>query len=265
MRDALLSVSGRRRLQNVRAERDAVSDPDYDGPRPAGRVGSARRRRSPQHLPGGAPQFSFADVPGFRLSHSVYHDWSSRLIECAGAGVALMNNPFVLEQSSACGRAVASRSELAEDRVPQMYLTALGRPPDAFETQAASISCAEPGTQRRRPGELGRGCACAIQSERVHFHPLGVRFMHCGRYQNAGLTRREYSAHCANGFGAVALAALAGDPRSAQSPSRMPMRQSAQSACAPRGPLSGQGQERHLPVHGRRAVAGRHVRSQAAA
>jgi hypothetical protein len=35
--------------------------------------------------------------------------------------------------------------------------------------------------------------------------------MHCGRYLNAALSRREMLARCANGFGAVALATLAGD------------------------------------------------------
>jgi Protein of unknown function (DUF1501) len=36
--------------------------------------------------------------------------------------------------------------------------------------------------------------------------------MHCGRYQNAPLTRREMLARAASGFGGLALAALSGDP-----------------------------------------------------
>src|SRR5262249_66257 len=43
-------------------------------------------------------------------------------------------------------------------------------------------------------------------------HPLGFRAMHCGRYMSAPITRREMLTRAANGFGAVALAALAGDP-----------------------------------------------------
>src|SRR6476661_7671590 len=36
--------------------------------------------------------------------------------------------------------------------------------------------------------------------------------MHCHRFQPAPLTRREMLLRCANGFGAVALTALLGDP-----------------------------------------------------
>ena len=36
--------------------------------------------------------------------------------------------------------------------------------------------------------------------------------MHCGRFLNRPLTRRHMLEHCANGFGAVALAGLLGDP-----------------------------------------------------
>ncbi len=36
--------------------------------------------------------------------------------------------------------------------------------------------------------------------------------MHCGRFQHAPLSRREMLARCANGFGALALSALATDP-----------------------------------------------------
>ncbi len=36
--------------------------------------------------------------------------------------------------------------------------------------------------------------------------------MHCGRFQSAGLSRREMLARCANGFGGLALAALCADP-----------------------------------------------------
>ena len=36
--------------------------------------------------------------------------------------------------------------------------------------------------------------------------------MHCGRYQSASLSRRDMLRRCANGFGAVALAALAAEP-----------------------------------------------------
>src|SRR6516162_11520147 len=41
---------------------------------------------------------------------------------------------------------------------------------------------------------------------------------HCGRYLRAPLTRREMLAGCANGFGAMALAALMADEAEGQSP-----------------------------------------------
>ena len=61
------------------------------------------------------------------------------------------------------------------------------------------------------------------------------------------------------GFGSLALAPLLAGV------GRLRPREVAKSARAQGGPLSGQGQARHPPVHERRAVARRHVRSQAGA
>ena len=71
------------------------------------------------------------------------------------------------------------------------------------------------------------------------------------------LSRREMLARSANGFGAAALAALlaAEEARGADAVAVRPQEAA----------LSRQGQERHLPVHGRRPVAGRYLRPQAAA
>ena len=91
--------------------------------------------------------------------------------------------------------------------------------------------------------------------------------MHCQRYHAAPLTRRELLMQAAFGFGGVALTALAADKAfGGQIESRNePADGSKNPACAAAAPFSGEGEERHLPVHGRRAVAGRYVRPQAAA
>ena len=68
---------------------------------------------------------------------------------------------------------------------------------------------------------------------------------------------------CANGFGAVALAGLLRRPGVRPRPAERARGDRAARASPPAFP--GQGEERHLPVHGRRPVAGRHVRPQAAA
>ena len=44
--------------------------------------------------------------------------------------------------------------------------------------------------------------------------------MHCNRFLRAPLSRREMLAQCANGFGAMALAALLADDARAAGPSR---------------------------------------------
>src|SRR5437879_5817545 len=62
---------------------------------------------------------------------------------------------------------------------------------------------------------IGQGCLdgslpCGFQSERICFHRMKAN-CHCGRFAPAPLTRREMLIRCANGFGAVALAARLGD------------------------------------------------------
>jgi mono/diheme cytochrome c family protein len=62
--------------------------------------------------------------------------------------LAMMNNPFVLEQARLWGARVASEPNRATaDRVREMYRTALGRSPDEFEERAALsfLGEAEPG------------------------------------------------------------------------------------------------------------------------
>ena len=94
--------------------------------------------------------------------------------------------------------------------------------------------------------------------------------MHCRRFVDPGLTRRDMLLRCGNGFGALAAAALLRQPAlrrpkrgglSAETADRAVKFEPAGAAAAA---FPGEGPQRHLPVHGRRAVAGRHVRSQAA-
>ena len=82
----------------------------------------------------------------------------------------------------------------------------------------------------------------------------------CGRVAGRPLNRRDFLTRSANGFGAVALSALLADwvPRVQADDDAEPAGSSAFA-------LPGEGPERDLPLHGRRAVAGRHVRSEAAA
>ena len=91
--------------------------------------------------------------------------------------------------------------------------------------------------------------------------------MHCGRYIHARAFATRDALRCANGFGARGAGRAAG--RSGLRRRRDRQRAKHRLRTSPLAPrpsaFSGQGQERHLSVHGWRAVAGRHVRSQAAA
>src|SRR5262245_45502667 len=61
-----------------------------------------------------------------------------------------------------------------------------------------------------RQARLDGSLPCGFQSERVCFHRMSAS-CHCGCFAPEPLTRREMLLRCANGFGAVALAALLGD------------------------------------------------------
>jgi hypothetical protein len=52
--------------------------------------------------------------------------------------LTMMNNPFVIEQARLWAKRVLSMPDRSDhQRVLDMYLTALGRPPEASEEQAA--------------------------------------------------------------------------------------------------------------------------------
>ena len=95
--------------------------------------------------------------------------------------------------------------------------------------------------------------------------------MHCRRFVEPGLNRRDMLLRSGSGFGALALRlalALAGVRRAGRA-TRRPNRSRRRSvrlepAGAQAAAFRGEGPERDLPVHGRRAVADGHVRPQAA-
>ena len=79
----------------------------------------------------------------------------------------------------------------------------------------------------------------------------GGRMMHCHRFRPVPLTRREMLTQAADGFGAVALTALAG--------SRTRASCRAASLDGQASPCRAPGSQRHISLHGWRAIAGRHV------
>ena len=83
--------------------------------------------------------------------------------------------------------------------------------------------------------------------------------MHCHKFGALPVTRREMLTNCAkHGFGVVALASLLGDAACAA-----PKPPGSERALAPEtAALPRQSEERHLPLHGWRAVAGRYLRPQ---
>ena len=96
--------------------------------------------------------------------------------------------------------------------------------------------------------------------------------MHCRNFVEPGLDRRDLLLRCGAGFGALALAALFREPafgaRIADAPAEHPKRSQAggrQPARVQALAFSTEGAQRHFSVHGRRTVAGRHVRPQASA
>ena len=79
-----------------------------------------------------------------------------------------------------------------------------------------------------------------------------------------GRTRREFLWEAGAGFAGVALAGLLGDGFFARRPSPPTASTKFANPLAPKKPhFAGQGEERHLPVHVRRAEPRRHVRLQA--
>ena len=89
---------------------------------------------------------------------------------------------------------------------------------------------------------------------------------HCQRFHRLPLTRREMLLQSAFGFGSVALTALAAEEAfgakvGIAGEPRRPGRSARPAAAA----VPGQGEERDLPLHGRRAVASRYIRPQAGA
>ena len=145
-------------------------------------------------------------------------------------------------------------------------VAAFGRPPTADESAECLRVPRRAGRRtgrRRRPAAVGRPGPRAVQRERVHLHELSRRN---ATVRNAFATvradrRREMLLRCANGFGGRRAGGAAGRP------ARSAVRDRPHdSAVAPtRHHFAAKAEERHLPVHGRRAVAGRHVRPQAAA
>ena len=77
----------------------------------------------------------------------------------------------------------------------------------------------------------------------------------------AVMTRRHWLTRTANGFGGLALAAMLAERSSGRPLVARPPGRAALGAAAA---LPRQGQERHLPLHGWRTVANRHLRPQTA-
>src|SRR6185369_17217651 len=75
------------------------------------------------------------------------------------------------------------------------------------------------------PSRKTTSSPCPTFLARSSVSPLAVSspsesFMHCRRFHNAPLTRRDMLLRCANGFGFAALSALLADPAYGATPSR---------------------------------------------
>ncbi len=110
-----------------------------------------------------------------------------------------------------------------------------------------------------------------VEGRGMSFHHMprgriraGAVYMHhCGRFNKPALTRPELRG-AASGFGSVAAAAAVGQGvrvvgRLGRARGVVPP-VAGGSGMTPRADTSRRGEEHHLPLHGRRAVAGRHVR-----
>ena len=130
-----------------------------------------------------------------------------------------MNDPFVVQQARRLGRAalLAGRAHRPSSGSTTLYQTAFGRPPDRrgdAPTPSTSCSSSRSATATRLddPRAWADLCHVLINVKEFIFVELRAESAcHCRRFVPPPLTRRDMLLRCANGFGAVALAALLAD------------------------------------------------------
>ncbi len=138
--------------------------------------------------------------------------------------LALMNNPFVIDQAEKWVKAALADRVAQSERVDKMFLRALGRQPSAPERDAAQTllqQLREEGASAGRNVELGawRGArSFDFQPERVHLHPVIMR-----KPAIDSFSRREMLRRTSMGFGSLALSSLlAEDGRADSTGARAP-------------------------------------------
>ncbi len=229
--------------------------------------GPVGRRRPPQSLSLGAAQFPVAVPARLRHAESVFHGRPPHRLQRAGPVADSAERSVRRISRPSCGRerVLAKPGSVRADHRHVRKRVRCARRPRWNWRRAWSFCSTSP--QRRRAGAStirprGRTSLMCCSTSRNLSSSTEVgpgkpgayetNDMHCGRFIETPLTRRDMLLRCANGFGAVALAALLAEEGRASAPLAS-------------AAFSGSRPQRHLPVHGRRPVAGGHLRSQAAA
>ena len=217
--------------------------------------GDGRRQR----LPRGAPELPVAVPAGLRHADPVLDRRPPAGVERPGPGADPDERPVrPRSRPSVWAKRVLRGAGRSPERVRRMYLTRVR--PAADGRRVGRVPGRSSIEQADRHGHgrtmmrsvVGRPGAHAVQREGVHLPRTDATAKHAMPHVFAP---RRPAARCSPA------------PRTASAPSRSP-RCSPRTAGAPAGSRSGttrRRRRRHLPLHGRRAVAGRHVRPQAAA
>ena len=146
----------------------------------------------------------------------------------------LMNSPFIHKLAGTLAKSVEAEPDNAA-KVRALYRKILARDPSAKELDLA-VSYLEPGRRSTQYAQV------LLSTNEEIFWPM--------KYD---LSRRSMIQSLCGGLGSVGLAAMLGRAAGGRGHAG-PLRRPAS---------AGQGQAHHLPVHGGRTVAARHVRSQA--
>ena len=180
----------------------------------------------------------------------------------------LMNDPFVHEQAGAFAARLLTAAGDEPARVRLAYAMALSRPPSPTEEQEVGLFLEKYRSRLKSTGvEVCRSEAAflggtgpePVRPQRV---PLcRMRPIPAMRFQPAAVSRRELFRHASGGFAALALAGILAEEGKAEertAPASDPL------IAAPPG-RHRQSEAGHLPLHDRRRLARRYLRSQAAA
>jgi len=139
IRDAILAISGQLDLTMGGPGIDVFHTAKTEGGGPVGPVDGNRRRSVYQRIRRNAsnPFLEVFDAPKPTTTRGT-RDVTGAPVQA----LAMLNDPFVVDQATKWGAAVAALPDADEPRIRTMLLTALSRPPESDETAALLLHLA---------------------------------------------------------------------------------------------------------------------------